>query len=319
MAGTTYYIAVGACNAVITSPCGTAAIVSGKLPADPGVQAAPSGDGRVSLFWNFDPNLGQGGEARLEYKKTETTSWTGASHKSFIHTDFQDTVTGLEVGAAYDFRLRGTKDGLTGPWFRRLDHCRQAGHSPGNLDGNGLHDVAVAVGAFLEPLHLTPAAQTVDRLHGSTGGRTTLPPTGRRITDPPAHKHGARRYGHQTWSINCRATAWQPNTELQLPHLAPTNAGSPQLLDSPATAQVAAMTCKHRRERNGHQPVAPDRGRAGRRAADRRPRGHAVRTEPDAGALRPQSGPAQYVNLLRGTGEQHAGGAEAQLHRRHRQ
>ncbi|MYA07015.1 MAG: hypothetical protein F4164_05130, partial [Gemmatimonadales bacterium] len=115
IAGRTYYIAVGACSS--TNVCAYDDIVSGRIPLAAGMQAVAQGDGAVSLQWLFQPgHLADGDAIRVEYKKTETASWTGASHQSATHPTFSVNVTGLDAGASYDFRMRGTHAGLNSPW-----------------------------------------------------------------------------------------------------------------------------------------------------------------------------------------------------------
>ena len=115
IAGRTYYIAVGACSS--TNVCAYDDIVSGRIPLAAGMQAAAQGDGAVGLRWVFQPgHLDDGDAIRVEYKKTETASWTGAFHQSATHPTLSVNVTGLGAGASYDFRVRGTHAGLTSPW-----------------------------------------------------------------------------------------------------------------------------------------------------------------------------------------------------------
>ncbi|MCY4014660.1 MAG: fibronectin type III domain-containing protein [Gammaproteobacteria bacterium] len=113
-AGTSYDFEVRACTSAIhCGAWGAATATTTGTPADgPSLLARDAGDGSAQLRITFPSSgsdvLQDGDPIRIEYKKTETASWTGAAAKASTHPTQVTTISGLEVGASYDFRARGT-------------------------------------------------------------------------------------------------------------------------------------------------------------------------------------------------------------------
>ena len=98
-------------------------------------------------------------------------------------------MTGLDVGAAYDFRMRGTKGGLTGPWSDVVTVAGKPG-SPQNL-GATASATQVSVNVFWDFPSATGGVgltgYTINwRPHHATANWSDNGPTGTKHVGPTA-------------------------------------------------------------------------------------------------------------------------------------
>ena len=118
--GTAYDVRVRACQDSTTAHCSSAISLSTgtPLPAPSSFLARPVGDGRVNLRYGYGNEQEVVGW-RYEYKKT-ADAWTDASKVTGVDVSDREminvNVTGLDVGASYDFRVHVVGHGGAGIW-----------------------------------------------------------------------------------------------------------------------------------------------------------------------------------------------------------
>ena len=173
------------------------ALAQATVPGKASLAKISVGDGSVRFRWSAAGGLADGDTIRIEYKQTTTTSWTGASHSTFTHIaptiDLNTgevtagtetgTVTGLDQGAAYDFRARATNSQGDGAWSDTITVAGRPG-SPRNLSATA-STTAVSVNVRWAAPSSNGGGDitgyTINwRPHHATGNWVDRPPTGSR-------------------------------------------------------------------------------------------------------------------------------------------